>query len=165
MIYVTMVCYSWTCTFCLIYPRSSSTRLPLKQPILTAGGSSKQTDSGSLEPQLHPCVDAACELLMPRFSSYCSTKQGQDLFGVPTRLEKILSSLPEDLGLIRETVASDWLNSPSDGVTEVSVRRWNTLRAFLTERGRVNVLKQLVLTYTYPRLDVNVSTSKWLVLF
>ncbi|THD23025.1 DNA primase [Fasciola hepatica] len=96
---------------------------------------------------------------MPRFANYCSTKQGQDLFGVPARLDKILSNLPEELGLIRESVASDWLSNPSDGTVEVSIRRWNTLRAFLTERGRMNVLKQLVLTYTYPRLDVNVSTS------
>ncbi|TPP61934.1 DNA primase [Fasciola gigantica] len=130
-----------------------------KKPVLTASSSGKQTDSAALEPQLHPCVDAACELLMPRFANYCSTKRGQDLFGVPARLDKILSNLPEELGLIRESVASDWLSNPSDGTVEVSIRRWNTLHAFLTERGRTNVLKQLVLTYTYPRLDVNVSTS------
>ncbi|VDP93945.1 unnamed protein product [Echinostoma caproni] len=130
------------------------------QPILTAGGSSKPSDSSGPEPQLHPCVDAACDLLLPRFATYCSTKQGQDLFGVPPRLDKLLSTLPEDLAQIRETLASDWLDNPSDGTAEVSSRRWNTLRAFLTERGRMNVLKQLVLTYTYPRLDVNVSTSE-----
>lgn len=114
------------------------------------------------EPQLHPCVDAACDLLLPRFSTYCSTEEGQDLFGQPDRLLQLLLRLPPDLENVREHLAQGWLDNPSrEGKGEVSQRRWNTLWTFLKERNRMNVLKELVLGYTYPRLDVNVSTGEF----
>ncbi|KAG5451269.1 primase, DNA, polypeptide 1 (49kDa) [Clonorchis sinensis] len=132
-----------------------------RKPVLTAGGLTRYESRGigAPEPVLHPCVDAACDILLPRFAAYCSTKQGQDLFGVPARLKKLLSYLPEDLEELRSHMAEDWLEHPSNGMEEVSQKRWNTLRTFLKEHKRNNVLKELVLNYTYPRLDANVSTS------
>ncbi|CAH8527992.1 unnamed protein product [Dicrocoelium dendriticum] len=132
-----------------------------RKPFLTAGGIGRHDykNSGTLESTFHPCVDAACDLLLPRFSAYCSTKSGQDLLGVPTRLQKVLDCLPDDLADVRDRLSEDWLNHPSTSGDEVSVRRWNTLRTFLKERGRSNVIKELVLQYTYPRLDANVSTG------
>ncbi|CAL8080231.1 unnamed protein product [Calicophoron daubneyi] len=130
------------------------------KPSLTAGKQSARLAEPGVEPMFHPCVDAASNILLPRFGTYCSTLDGQDLFGVPDRLEKLLSFLPSDLDNIRGSLAQDWLENPSkDDGGEVSVRRWNTLRTFLSEGGRTNVARELVLNYTYPRLDVNVSTG------
>uniref|UniRef100_A0AA85IQT4 DNA primase n=1 Tax=Trichobilharzia regenti TaxID=157069 RepID=A0AA85IQT4_TRIRE len=133
-----------------------------KKPTLTAGNYSKSYDSqssGNIEPLFHPCVDAACNILMPRFTSYCSTVNGQNLFGNQKRLDKLLSFLPAELKDLRERLSSEWSSDTLDNKEEVSSKRWNTLRKFLKENGRTNISKELVLNYTYPRLDANVSTG------
>ncbi|CAH8555391.1 unnamed protein product [Schistosoma mattheei] len=133
-----------------------------KKPTLTAGNFSKSYDShshGNIEPIFHPCVDAACDILMPRFTTYCSTTNGQNLFGNKKRLDKLLSFLPVELKDLRERLSDEWSTDTQENKEEVSTKRWNTLRKFLKENGRANVLKEIVLNFTYPRLDVNVSTG------
>ncbi|CAH8579947.1 unnamed protein product [Schistosoma curassoni] len=132
------------------------------KPTLTAGNFSKSYDShshGNIEPIFHPCVDAACDILMPRFTTYCSTTNGQNLFGNKKRLDKLLSFLPVELKDLRERLLDEWSTDTQENKEEVSTKRWNTLRKFLKENGRANVLKEIVLNFTYPRLDVNVSTG------
>ncbi|KAF7261272.1 hypothetical protein EG68_01406 [Paragonimus skrjabini miyazakii] len=130
-----------------------------RKSVLTAGGRHDSRSMGTSESLFHPSVDAACDILIPRFGTYCSSTHGQDLFGIPDRLRKILSYLPDELADTRDRLMQDWLTAPPADVEDTSLRRWNTLRTFLNENGRNNALKELVLQYTYPRLDANVSTS------
>ncbi|VDP99984.1 unnamed protein product [Trichobilharzia regenti] len=87
------------------------------------------------------------------------TVNGQNLFGNQKRLDKLLSFLPAELKDLRERLSSEWSSDTLDNKEEVSSKRWNTLRKFLKENGRTNISKELVLNYTYPRLDANVSTG------
>ncbi|KAH8871108.1 DNA primase small subunit [Schistosoma japonicum] len=133
-----------------------------KKPVLTAGNYSKSNDlhsHGNIDPLFHPCVDAACNILIPRFTNYCSTVNGQNLFGNRRRLDKLLSFLPDELKDLRERLSGEWSTDVQDSKEEVSTKRWNTLKRFFQENGRTNILKEIVLNYTYPRLDANVSTG------
>ncbi|XP_018652134.1 hypothetical protein Smp_160190 [Schistosoma mansoni] len=91
--------------------------------------------------------------------SIVATANGQNLFGNKKRLDKLLSFLPVELKDLRERLSDEWSVDVQDNKEEVSTKRWNTLRKFLKENGRANVLKEIVLNFTYPRLDVNVSTG------
>ncbi|CAH8595939.1 unnamed protein product [Schistosoma rodhaini] len=68
------------------------------------------------------------------------------------------TAIAEYLTLVRGG-NDEWSADVQDNKEEVSTKRWNTLRKFLKENGRANVLKEIVLNFTYPRLDVNVSTG------
>ncbi len=103
-----------------------------------------------IESALHPSIKEAADLLLPLFPDYVA---GQSMLTDPDRIKLILQQLPADLSRVRESLEEQWSGSGDDH------KRWNTLQRFLTEQGRSNVAKEIVLKMLYPRLDVHVTTG------
>ncbi|VDN10287.1 unnamed protein product [Dibothriocephalus latus] len=120
-----------------------------------------QKDSNAVEALLHPSIDAAFEILQPLFADFVSDSRGQGLLSHPDRIKRILNFLPADLTAERDSLEEMWLKETeeSHGGSDISLKRWNTLRRFLSDRGRLNVIKDIVINTVYPRLDAHVTTG------
>lgn len=110
----------------------------------------------TVEPAVHPAVDAAVDLLKPRFCAFIGDERGQGLLSTPNRMKWMLNQLPADLSEQRQSLMELWSNEASGD----SIKRWNTLKRYLKDQGRFNVIKELIINSTYPRLDINVTTGK-----
>ena len=108
------------------------------------------------ELKLHPSIETAAELLIPRFTKYCIS---QDLLShkFPDRVRWVLKYLPPDLAKQRAALTEQWT---SDKGNDTTAKRWNTLKCFLQDENHNNVVKDIVLNAIYPRLDINVTTGK-----
>ncbi|KAL3315728.1 primase, DNA, polypeptide 1 (49kDa) [Cichlidogyrus casuarinus] len=110
---------------------------------------------------LHPSIEAAFEKLYPRFLRYIKTKNGQNFFAREAGVDYFLKMLPSsEMSNEIETLKREFLNDEvSNSSDDVSTKRWNTIKVFLKENKRENLMKEIVLQLTYPRLDVHVSTG------
>jgi DNA primase small subunit len=118
---------------------------------------------------MHPALERAYEdVLLPLFLDDIIQEEGQALLSNPDHWHIILDMLPDVTGL-RQKVKDEWGRIFSgDAATD----RWNKLTKMLTSLQRRKDLpqslrrelllcpQQIVLTCTYPRLDVNVSTHR-----
>ncbi|KAL5111228.1 DNA primase small subunit [Taenia crassiceps] len=109
------------------------------------------------EPSLHPSVEAAAELLSSHFLKYCIS---QDLLSslYPNRVRWVLQHLPSDLASQRNKLLEQWTSNETNG-GDSTAKRWNTLKCFLQEERRHNIIKDIVLSTVYPRLDINVTNG------
>ncbi|VDK22218.1 unnamed protein product [Taenia asiatica] len=96
-------------------------------------------------------------LLNSHFLKYCVS---QDLLSshYPDRVRWVLQHLPSDLTEQRNKLLEQWTSNKANS-SDSTARRWNTLKCFLQEEGRNNVIKDIVLSTVYPRLDINVTNG------
>uniref|UniRef100_A0A0X3PA23 DNA primase n=2 Tax=Schistocephalus solidus TaxID=70667 RepID=A0A0X3PA23_SCHSO len=157
--------HCWVCDSTARYLDSTSRTAVVDYLSLVTADSRKtksiQRDSNAVESLLHPSVDAAFEILQPFFADFVSDSRGQGLLSHPDRIKRILSFLPPDLAAEHDSLEEMWLKETeeSHGGFDVSLKRWNTLRRFLSDRGRSNVIKDIVINTIYPRLDAHVTTG------
>eukprot|EP01128_Nolandella_sp_AFSM9_P013026 TRINITY_DN9904_c0_g1_i1.p1 TRINITY_DN9904_c0_g1~~TRINITY_DN9904_c0_g1_i1.p1 ORF type:complete len:441 (+),score=70.31 TRINITY_DN9904_c0_g1_i1:91-1323(+) len=109
----------------------------------------------NLKPNLHPTLKRVYQnICLPVFVKTLVCEQ--NLFTNPDHIEKILSFAPNDT--IREEARRRWALEDSS-----SEQRWNEFSAsckqFMAKArfAKSHPLHDLVFTYTYPRLDINVS--------
>uniref|UniRef100_A0A5K3FU97 DNA primase small subunit n=1 Tax=Mesocestoides corti TaxID=53468 RepID=A0A5K3FU97_MESCO len=117
---------------------------------------SLQNDSRLIEPMLHPLLESSAELLKSRFADYCVS---QDLLSSrhPSGVRFVLKHLPADMAAQSNSLDQQWTTGNESG--ESTAKRWNTLKRFLKDEHRNNVIKDIILKVTYPRLDINVTTG------
>ncbi|VDL18822.1 unnamed protein product [Hymenolepis diminuta] len=125
---------------------------------LAHGGEARKSKKAAqlVDQPLHPSIESAASLLCPRFSNYCIS---QDMLNscYPERIKWVLKHLPADMTLQRNKLTDQWTSDSSDNSS--TAKRWNTLKLFLQEVRRNNIIKDIVLNTLYPRLDSNVSTG------
>jgi DNA primase small subunit len=108
---------------------------------------------------IHPMITKSLGIIKEKFEKLCLVDQ--DILGTPERWDKVLSLIPdEDL---RRTVA---LKMPE---CSDSVKRWNMMNTLINEYVTVtkpdrkqrkttdHILKEIMLQFSYPRLDIAVS--------
>ncbi|VDD77641.1 unnamed protein product [Mesocestoides corti] len=97
------------------------------------------------------------KLLKSRFADYCVS---QDLLSSrhPSGVRFVLKHLPADMAAQSNSLDQQWTTGNESG--ESTAKRWNTLKRFLKDEHRNNVIKDIILKVTYPRLDINVTTGK-----
>ncbi|KAM7532453.1 hypothetical protein Aperf_G00000132936 [Anoplocephala perfoliata] len=103
---------------------------------------------------LHPALETSANLLCPRFLKYCVCQSLLDSL-YPGRVEWVLKHLPADMSAERNKLFEQW--TTESGSANSTVKRWNTLKCFLEEKKRDDVIKDIVLGALYPRLDANVT--------
>ncbi|KAI1487677.1 hypothetical protein F5X96DRAFT_648791 [Biscogniauxia mediterranea] len=107
---------------------------------------------------LHPHLSRSLELLAPHFQQ--DVLESQDPWSTPERAEHLLSLLPDRS--LNEGLRRKWDSSPGRG----SAAKWADIDAVaksgasgrhLDTRALLEAKQDVVLEYTYPRLDIEVS--------
>lgn len=118
------------------------------------------TQSGkrvNLKRPLHPHMSRSLEMLSPYFAQ--TTLVDQETFDTPEQEQRLLSLLPDSA--LNDALRRKWASSPGRS----SVNKWADINA-LAEAGESKTLntahlksakEDIVLEYTYPRLDSEVS--------
>lgn len=121
-----------------------------------SGGDSKSKKVILKNNQIHPSIVKSLDIIKEKFERICL--KDQDILGTPDRWNKVLLLIPDDE--LRNTIAADM--SGLNG----SIERWNMMNKRINEffkrsnkstKTSVNILNEIMLQYTYPRLDINVS--------
>lgn len=118
-------------------------------------GGEDTTKKVSLPLKLHPSIKRAETIVKKYFSEV--VLEEQDMLGTPERWKKFLKLIP-DQGL------QDTLDRLMQQCSNSS-QRWNIIQSEVTKainKGdkkslRKNLLTEIILQYTYPRLDINVT--------
>ncbi|KAG6377468.1 hypothetical protein JVT61DRAFT_15274 [Boletus reticuloceps] len=101
--------------------------------------------------KLPPSLWGALSILRVLFSPLIL--HDQDCFGPQDGWEMLLQLVPEKS--IVEKLRTEWLKDPG----RPSVQKWNDLGTLCPEKQR-HVLEDIILQYTYPRLDAEVSKHR-----
>jgi len=99
---------------------------------------------------LHPSLnDVYHTILLPSFVDYFVKRE--DIFNNASHTQRILELVPE---VVREIAMQDWKGKGD------SLARWDSLVKTISEKHMpkfTNPIQNIVFTYLYPRLDINVS--------
>eukprot|EP01135_Chromosphaera_perkinsii_P011872 Nk52_evm1s2524 gene=Nk52_evmTU1s2524 len=98
---------------------------------------------------IHPSIRRALEIVTPYFEEFVLPVQ--DILGTKERVRSV-ANIIQDQG-IRESVVRYCENHPEMN----SAKRWEFIKKQLMSGKSKNTIYEIVLQYTYPRLDVNVS--------
>ena len=120
---------------------------------------------------LHPHLRRSYDILEPYFAEAICGEAGQGLFSTAHKSDytKILNTIPDEFEQLRTDVYKEWQDTSLSGT-----ERWEILKDMITPGNTLNATKKrkidykkmdqwkykLVFTYTYPRLDANVSKSQ-----
>ncbi len=110
--------------------------------ILT-GGDSKTKKVNLKGNAVHPSIKKALEIVKKQFNQVCL--EGQDILGTPERWQKVLALIPDEK--IRKQCEDSFPTKKN------SAERWSVLTSCVKE----NTVKEIMLQFIYPRLDINVS--------
>ncbi|KAI1182020.1 prim-pol domain-containing protein [Nemania serpens] len=111
----------------------------------------------NLRRPLHPHLSRSLELLAPHFQD--DVLETQDPWSTPERAEHLLSLLPDKT--LNDSLRKKWDSSPG----RASTSKWADIDALarsgaskgLDARALLEAKQDVVLEYTYPRLDIEVS--------
>ena len=122
-------------------------------------GGSQSGKRVNLRRPLHPHIVRSLEVLKPYFSPFL---QDQDPFRTSTQADRLLTLLPDPK--LNEALRKKWGSSPD----RPSASKWADIDALakagvskgIDTRALMDAKQDIVLEYTYPRLDVEVSKKK-----
>jgi DNA primase small subunit len=107
---------------------------------------------------MHPTLAKAyTEELLPFFNHYILGSEAQGCFGIldtPASQAKLLDMFGEENASIKEHFLDQWERKEETGMA-----RWTKLSEYVKKKHpkASSILVEIVFSYTYPRLDVNVS--------
>ena len=109
------------------------------------GGDSKAKKVHLKAEGIHPSIGQAIKIIEMKFQELCL--EGQDILGTPERYKKVLAIIADDS--VRNKLESDF----SSGKYKTSSERWTHLKKMVSEV----TVKEIMLQFAYPRLDINVT--------
>jgi len=133
---------------------STEGRSSIAEFLQVLSGGLQKTHKVNIRATLHPSLKRVYDnYLYPHFEEVLVDEH--NLFCDPNHMEHILSFVPDDL---KTTFRKQWSDYPD----ETSLKRWGDFvktvdKILLSKKMKSNPIQDLVFTYTYPRLDINVS--------
>jgi len=135
---------------------SQEARSAIVQYMSVITGGENKSRKVELGLNLHPTLRQIYqEILLPWFEDHILIDQ--QLLENEKAQEKILSCIPDEN--MRQSLSNEWSKYPVDGI-----QKWADIKATVENEMKVNrksflinPIYDIVFTYTYPRLDVNVS--------
>ncbi|XP_010262965.1 PREDICTED: DNA primase small subunit isoform X1 [Nelumbo nucifera] len=125
------------------------------------GNDNSQKKVSLMGPVLHPFLARSyTEVLRAFFEE--KILSGQKLFATAERFEKILETIPDES--IASELRGKWMESRRSSIAkeDINVIRWEQLKHLLQSgkhkaQGLRRCVEEIVFSYTYPRLDMEVS--------
>jgi DNA primase small subunit len=135
---------------------------------------SDQNQQVVLTHPLHPAIQRALQVLEPWFVEHVLPAQGHGLLATPAACDAFLQTIPDAAATVRAHLQTSWATR-----THAPAEKWREVRThfqiFLEKSASAKVRKTMslpererletwtagvVLRYSYPRLDINVSKMR-----
>lgn len=135
---------------------SNDMRAAIAEYLTVIKGSDHNVQQVKLNYPLHPSIEAAVEIAEDYFQQVILDEEMQDVLGTDETREKVLAIVGHE-GAVEKARAL-WDVNPGASNRD----RWTLLCEAINEAGRKDIRmrtrkQEIILQYTYPRLDVNVS--------
>lgn len=108
----------------------------------------------NLNDKIHHSVQRALDIISPKFIDIFVEEQ--DMFGTPERIDKFLGLLPDDTSRNELKLILNQCNKNTDC--------WNEFVEYVNKQPQLNkkwkyrqLVQEVMIQYSYPRLDINVS--------